>query len=395
MIQNLILTGALVCIFLCSTVTVNAAERTPQQTNQVIAALLDKLASLQAELAIMQSKVTIVDVKGPHEVQVGQYAEWFAVLSDKIKSTGSLNQEINWGDGMLSVSGSGHVYAKPGIFNAQISIRDGSGNTTSYPFTVIVKGSMGSATYSPWGQKLNAGSQNIPSGAFRAYFFNLKTFKIIVPTEVTQRPYFTYPQDRLGGMDMTYGEHLLAAYWVGEFTFTQNKAIKFDISDPQRDAVRMYVDGHELESSGVDQDKKLERIYTFTKGKHIVEFEYQVNWHAGAFMARLTDASEKYFEFKDALTQAYKVAGPSAEIIKLHEYSPKGVYGTTDASVAKTNTSKILILSSYDPTAWNASYLSESGVKAILLTSFSGASEIQGQGSIPVYRARHYYEDTH
>jgi hypothetical protein len=304
------------------------------------------------------------------------------------KEESDVHFDIDWGDGMNSVSGFGHTYAKTGTYKVNITSHDGSGNTGSFEFTVEVKDLSKKSSYSPWGSKLAVSSSAIPGNAFRSYFFNVKTFKTFVTPTVTERPYFSYPQDRLGGWAID--DHLLGAYWIGKFTFDKETSLKIDVSDPQWDVVRVYVNGIEITPS----KNELEYVHRFSKGTHNIEIEYQTNWHAGTFTARLADEDEKYFSYEEALTEAYKVAGPAAQLVKQDAYSSEDqISGELSFSVVSTKTPKIVVLSSYDPVFWKTTSLKDRGVKAIVVASYAGASDVDNPGTIPVYRVRQHYDE--
>lgn len=348
-------------------------------------------AEAQAEQFIKMSKPAIAEVVGPRVVKVGEYTEWSVVMSDsKTAKNNPYRYDIDWGDGMKSVSGNGHSYARPGEYEVVFSLLTSS-QAKPYKFKVKVvadpKGK--NSKFSPWGRKLGVSLKGLPRNSFREYVFDPKTFKNYVRPEVVKQPYFDYPQDRFGGYGAVSESHRLAGYWVGEFTFSKDTELKFDISNTQWSVARAYVNGKELERPESDADL----VHFFKKGKYTIEFEYQVNWHAGTFMARLTSPSEKYMEFKEALVEAYKLAGTEAEIIKGPKFPSTDVRGNTKVSFKNTSASKILILNSYSPTVWQVSELEKNNIKAVIVASYEGGSDISGQGTIPVFRVRSYYDD--
>lgn len=367
--------------------------------SQLISRLLIQLQDLQAQLANLikyqsgKPLNTITEIVGPRSVIAGEYNAWkFVTKNNDPDNAGALM--IDWGDGMTSASGIGHTYSTPGSYTIVATNHDGNGEPATSSFKVNVTADKSTGTLTAWGNKLVTNKSQIPENKFRAYFFNTKNFKTVVAPVIVDQPMFAYPNDSLAaGMDLSFEEHTLAAYWVGSFTYTQDTTVYFDFSNPQWDVARFIVDGKTLfETNRLSNNTESPQI-NLKKGSHVIEIEYQVNWHAGFFRAKIGTVDPAYTDIKTARAAAKAVAGISALTIPIHEYSPSdSITGITNVSIPNTTTPKILDLSSYEPTVWDVRDANLKGVKAIILSSYSGASDVKNAGNIPIFRTRNYKE---
>lgn len=370
-----------------------------ESKSQLIARLLIQLHNLQTQLANMikyqpgKPLNTITEITGPKSVRAGEYNAWTFVTNNSDPDNAS-SLMIDWGDGMTSASGVGHTYSTPGTYTIVATNHDGNGEPATAAFIVSVTADKSTGTLTAWGNKLVTSKSLIPANKFRAYFFNTKNFNTVVAPAIVDQPLFAYPSDSLAvGMDNQFEEHTLAAYWVGSFTYTQDTTLYFDFSNPQWDVARFIVDGKTIiETNRLSNNTETTHI-NLNKGNHVIEVEYQVNWHAGFFRAKVGTTNPTYTDITTARAQARIIAGSSAVTVPVDEYaSANPLTGITVVSIPSTATPKILDLSSYEATVWDVRGASARGVKAIILSSYSGAADVINADNIPILRTRNYTE---
>ncbi len=371
----------------------------PEINSQIITELLAQLYDLQEQLKNLlkyedgKPLNTVTEIIGPKTVTVGEYTTWKFVTKDKDPENSSPVM-IDWGDGMTSATGSGHTYSAPGTYTIVATHHDGNGMAASLSFKVKVTPNVSTGSLTAWGNKLVSNKSLIPKNQFRSYFFDTKSFKVVSASEVVDQPFFFYPNDSFSiRISDQFQEHTLGAYWVGSFSYPKDTTVYLDFSDPQWDTVRFIIDGKTvIESSRRDTNLKSHPI-KLKKGIHIIEVEYKVNWHAGFFRAKVGTNDPNYVDIKTAQVAARAIAGKSAVMVSLKEYSSGNTLtGITPVSISNTVTSKILDLSSYEATLWDVQGANTKGVKAIILSSFAGAADVINADTIPIFRTRNYSE---
>ena len=263
------------------------------------------------------------------------------------------------------------------------SFRIGIGNTNS------------DGTLSPWGKKLGIRDENIPNGQFRRV--NLKRngdqLEATLPAQVvTDEPYFNYNNG--GGM----GSAKIGAYFVGKFTYgNPSPPIEFDMSNPQWSVARLYVDGQLANTYGGNSGSPTySRV--FNGGTHVIEIEYESNWHAGTFAARIGRivSPSQYVgagTISSVLNQIEQQVGAfNVAAASVYE-SGDDTKGGIQLSLPALSGPTVLVLSSYDPVLWHWGPTNDnmSKIKAIVVYSFAGAAAADLAGSIPVYRIRGTY----
>ncbi|MES2966476.1 MAG: PKD domain-containing protein [Patescibacteria group bacterium] len=370
---------------------------TTSAKSDLIAQLLIQLQNLQQELANLQKYQTgkplntITKITGPKTIQAGEYGTWNFITQNNDPNNAS-GLMIDWGDGMTSVSGTGHTYSTPGRYTISATHHDGNGEPFTLTYKVKVTSPKTSSALTPWGNKLVTDKSLIPTNKFRAYFFNTKNFTPVINSEIVEQPLLIYPNDLLRGGDYSqFDEYSLGAYWIGSFSYPNDTTVYFDYSDPQWDSVKILVNGKTIVESSLRENATATPRIKLKKGNYIIEVEYRVNWHAGFFRAKIGTVDPAYMDIKTARSAAKAIAGASALTIPIQEYSPSDtITGITFASIPYTSTPKILDLSSYEPTIWDVRDANLKGVKAIIVSSYSGASDIKNAGSIPIFRTRNY-----
>lgn len=252
---------------------------------------------------------------------------------------------------------------------------------------------------SPWGQKLAVATSDIPIGQFRAYYF--KQDATGNPGQQTQQsvvlnePYWNYLNSNGG-----YGQSVdkqVGAYFVGKFIYTTTSApIVFDLSNPQWDIARLYIDGALVNTYGANAGSPT-YTHIFAAGTHIVSVEYESHWHAGTFamrMGRIVTPSNTYTAATDipnvltALGQ--KIGTYTVAAASIYE-SADNVNGDVHLDLSNLTGPTVLVLSSYDPVRWKWNpAVNSSKVKAIVVYSFAGAA-IPDLTTVPVYMVREVF----
>lgn len=397
--KKILLGCLLLSLFLSQSVAITHAQ-IPTVTNQnaakseLLAKLITQLQYLQEQLENLRKYQpgkplnTITEIIGPRKVSTGEYTTWEFVTKNNDPANASMM--IDWGDGMTSVSGSGHTYHTPGTYTITATNHDGNGEPYTMSLEVTVAANKNAGALTAWGNKLVTNKSLIPENKFRAYLFNTKNFKSIANSTIVDQPLLIYPNHSLTGSYGQMDEGTLGAYWVGSFSYSKDTTVYFDFSDPQWDSARFIVDGKTIIETKRNKSFETPHI-NLKKGKHTIEVEYQVNWHAGFFRAKIGTVNPSYTDIAVAQAAAKAIAGTNAVKVKSHEYSPSDVLtGMSTISIPNTTTSKILDLSSYEPTVWDVSGADTKGVKAIILSSYSGAADVKNAGTIPIFRTRNY-----
>lgn len=116
---------------------------------------------------------------------------------------------------------------------------------------------------------------------------------------------------------------------------------------------KIFVDGKTVIETNRTESAELKQLI-LKKGKHTIEVEYQVNWHAGFFRAKIGTVNPAYTDINVARSAAKTIAGSNAVTLKLNEYSPAdAVTGITVMPIPNNTMPKILDLESYEPTVWD------------------------------------------
>lgn len=332
---------------------------------------------------------TVAAITGPRTVVAGVYNTWDIVTKNNDPENAG-DVMIEWGDGMTSVTGNGHTYNTPGEYTLVVKNHDGNGQEASSTakITVVKNPQLGRLT--AWGNALVSSESLIPKNLFRAYFFNTRTFTTTVAPENISDIYFAYPGEKTKHTEQ-FPEHSVGAYWVGLFTYSKNTTLYFDFTNPQWDNARFIIDGKVFINTSLNMPTDAARKITLTPGTHIIEIEYMVNWHAGFFRAKIGTTDPAYMDIGEAKVAAQKIAGTNAVIVPLHQYSAEN--SETEmivATIPNDTTPKILDLATYESDIWDVRGARGKGVKAIIVSSFSGAADVINADGIPVFHTRHY-----
>ncbi len=392
-LNNLLIFGLILSFLLSYTTTYAQTPSNTQTKADLLIALTAQLQSLQEQLANLlkyqpgKPLNTITEIIGPRIVTEGEYNNWKFVTQNNDPGNSSIM--IDWGDGMTSVSGSGHTYNTPGTYTLTATSRDGNGEPSSKSLKVTVVASKKESALTAWGNKLVTNKSLIPDNKFRSYFFNTENFKTVSKPNIVDQPFLIYP-NYTNQYNEPVGENNLAAYWVGSFSYQKDTTIYIDYSNPQWDSVRFVVNGKTVIDTNKTKHSKVTEV-TLKKGKHTIEVEYLVNWHAGFFRAKVGTINPSYTDINSALDSAKKIAGNNASVVTTNEYSPADILnGVTTVSIPNNTAPKILNLESYEPTVWDVTDAKARGVKAIIVSSLSGAADVINAGDIPVFRTKNY-----
>ena len=363
----------------------------------LIEQLLLKLQDLQEELKnLLRYKDhiplnTVTAINGPRTVYTGIYNTWDIATKngDPDNASGVM---IEWGDGMTSVSGSGHTYTTPGDYMMVVKNHDGNGQEASLSAKISVVKNPQTGRLTAWGNRLVTSESLIPKNQFRAYFFNTKTFIPTIAPENVSDVYLAYPGKKTADNEQ-YNEHTVGAYWVGSFAYTKNTTLYFDFTNPQWDSARFIVDGKVFIDTGRAMPDDAARKITLTPGTHIIEIEYTINWHAGFFRAFVRTTDPNYQDISTATAAAKTIAGQQATIVPIHQYSAiDNETEVTTATIPNTSAPKILDLASYESVVWDVRGARSKGVRAIVVSSYSGAADVINADGIPVFHTRNYSE---
>ena len=253
---------------------------------------------------------------------------------------------------------------------------------------------------SSWGQKLGVKDDVIPNGKFRAYYFNRDgngyPATQTQPQQIINEPFLNYSSS--GG----YGASLdrqIGAYFVGKFTYgyPSSPPIYFDLSNPQWDTARLYIDGQLAHTYGGNSGTPT-YMRNFAGGTHTFELEYDSRWHAGRFAMRVGRIiyPQEYVSSSEVPSILNKLESTygSLKVAAASIYdSGDDKSGGIDIKLPDFNSPTVLVFSSYGPAVWHWSQspVNINQVKAIVVYSFAGGSIPDLSGSIPVYRIRGDY----
>lgn len=391
------------CLIGCTLITplipVQASTISPsisQAKATRIQQLLLQLQDLQEELKnLLKYKDhiplnTVSSISGPRTVVAGTYNTW-TILTQNGDPDNAGDPMIEWGDGMTAVTGTGHTYSTPGVYTMIVKNYDGNGQESALTAKITVTKNPQPGRLTAWGNKLVASESLIPKNQFREYFFNTRTFATTLPSKPVPNIYFAYPSEKTNDQYTSGLDHTVGAYWVGSFTYNKNTTLYFDFTNPQWDVARFIVDGSVLIDTGLSMPNDAARKITLKPGTHIIEIEYTINWHAGFFRAKMSTINPAYMDIADATAAAKKIAGGSAVIVPLTQYSAENSEtGIITAMIPNTTAPKILDLSTYESVLWDVRGASSKGVRAIIVSSYSGAADVINDEGIPVFHTRNY-----
>ncbi len=252
-----------------------------------------------------------------------------------------------------------------------------------------------SNSFSPWGQTLGVEDAHVPEGSFRAFVFNRDSNgnpATITRQAVIEEPYLNYLSRGGSGASL---DKQIGAYFVGKFTYgNPSPPIEFEMSDPQWDVVRLYIDGKLVHTYG-DHMGTPTYTHIFAGGTHTFEIEYESRWHAGTFAMRIGRmpfpgpvAANSITSTLNSLQQQYG----SLNVIGASVYeSSDEINGDIQLTLPTLSSPTVLVVSSYDPVRWRWQGGPPEGwqnVKAIIVYSYAGGSAVDQVVGIPVYLVR-------
>ena len=327
--------------------------------------------------------------------------QWYEWIYKDVGPDAVASGHINWNP--LSLANSATLPSLGKVFKIYITGKksDGTGyvdDKSDSPFSFTV----GEPTsgLSSWGQKLGVKDSEIPNGRFRSYFFRRDAAGNpgALNRDITtlDEPYFNYISGGGHGQPL---DKQVGAYFVGKFTYgNPSPPITFDLSNPQWDVVRVYIDGQLVHTYGGNTGSPM-FTRTFPGGTHTIEFEYASNWHAGTFAARvgrIVLPSHVYVEdnsVANLLNVLQQEKGPFKVAAASVYESGDSVNGDITVNLPSLTSPTVLVFSSYDPIRWrwNTNPANLQHVKAIIVYTYAGASMPDLVASVPVYLVRGTY----
>ncbi len=231
-----------------------------------------------------------------------------------------------------------------------------------------------------WEKRFVMSPSQIPTNAFRAFYFDVRNPTVVVYTEV------------VGGADTHYlpeNGHLgsiksdsFGGYWIGNYVFATSQKYTFHLSQGSSES-RIRVDGIVIfEGTGSESVD-----YTFTPGTHKVEIE-QVNksWTSSGSTIFLLPWAKAYTvaELSAALAPLWK--NSSAQVWLASPSDISGANRVTQIALKPTSVPTTLVLGSYIATTWVYPSNSQANIKAIVLSASDKGSSIKNvPPGIPVY----------
>ncbi len=236
----------------------------------------------------------------------------------------------------------------------------------------------------PLGQSLVDNMRTIPTGTFLAHWIDIKTSKLLQPTEKTDLVYFRYSEY---GTGKHVGESL-GAYWVGKFIAREGKAMRFDLSNPGRSAVKLFIDGEQV-STGYE-------LYTYVPTETrevIIELIYESMWHAGDF-AMATNITtdgyhevERYFEEEISLRNIRNnlIKNPDAKLYVASVYESGDEDSGTVELTLPAGERAVVLLNSYNPVNWQLKGITKEDIVRVFVHSSSGGSQYQADSAVRTF----------
>jgi len=211
--------------------------------------------------------------------------------------------------------------------------------------------------------------KNIPKNRFRAFYMDATNPTKIVASKTVSTISLDFDREKMNGIDANH----FTGLWVGDFYFKKESKREFSFSLSWA-RIRLIVDGKVVYEGG--ESKNIP--YTFSKGKHRVEVEYNSNYGHVGFLFTMKAVAKQL----DAL--ALSELDKNAKVYVVGAYSSRRDDHTLDLFVKKNTGPVVLVLSSHSPVQWNI--LHARNVKAVIFNaSKPGSSVVTDNQDVKVY----------
>ncbi len=221
---------------------------------------------------------------------------------------------------------------------------------------------------SSWGDYLISDKAQIPTGKFKAVYFDSREPKKIIFSEVVDRVAINYIYDQFHKIDSGH----FGGYWVGYLEFDRDEKMAINLSF-SNSKIRVIVDGYEVykgRRGGVIP-------FNFSKGKHKIEIEYLNGWHT-------TELNVKIFPFIEFLTineikeKLDKIDMKNVDFWYVGVYESRAKDSSITLKIKKSQKPVILLLQSYSAVNWKIENPKKTNIKRVVLNSSSPIATVEG-----------------
>ena len=219
-----------------------------------------------------------------------------------------------------------------------------------------------------WGDYLITNPNDIPTGKFKAFYFDSRKPKQIIFSEIVENIGVNYPYEEFHNIDSGH----FGGYWVGYLDINKEEPYTFAISF-SNSKIRVIVDGYELYNGS----HRAMIPYTFSKGKHKIEIEYLNGWHTTELTVDILPKI-KFVGLDDIKKTLLALDMKNIEFWYAGVYDSKAKDNTITLDIQKSDKPIVLLLQSYSAIRWKINNPYHTDIKKVILNSYAPISTVSG-----------------
>jgi hypothetical protein len=216
-------------------------------------------------------------------------------------------------------------------------------------------------------------NNEIPSNTFKAVYFNTNNPNVPVFTQ--------YTDDIIVNQSYSFkGINLkdLGAYWVGNFTFTENTTLLFNIVFSYSIA-KVLIDDTIIYQTARNGSTNREILVDVEKGVHKIAVEFISNYFSPGLSVVITP-ERKYYNF-DELKNILQLDKDEYNIWYAGVHESTNVDDSITVTLNRSEEPVVILLQSLRPVKWNIKNPFDNNIKAIIVGGAQHGSRVIGDAS--------------